>query len=66
MMAISRVMASTAPLDAVYAIWGVAAPMCATNEATFTIDPPPLSRRAGMPCRQPRSTPSTLMSIVRR
>ena len=48
----------------VYATCGVAAPMWATNEATLTIEPPPLASIAGMPCRQPSSVPSTLMSIV--
>ena len=47
--AISRVIASTPPLLAVYAICAVAAPMIATNDATFTIDPPPESSMAGMP-----------------
>lgn len=39
-MASSRVMARTAPLEAVYASWGVAAPSLATKEATLMTEPP--------------------------
>ena len=39
--AISRVIASTAPFDAVYAVCDVAAPSHATNDATLMMDPPP-------------------------
>src|SRR5918995_132287 len=62
MQAISRVIDSTAPFDAVYAICGVAAPTWATNEATLITLPPPDSSIAGMPCRQHRATPVTLTS----
>ena len=56
--AISRVIASTPPLLAVYAICGVAAPISATNDATLTIEPPPESTMAGMPCLHPSQTPA--------
>ena len=46
--AISRVIASTPPLLAVYAICAVAAPISATNDATLTIEPPPDASIAGM------------------
>ena len=57
-------MASTAPLDVVYASCGVAAPRWATNEATLMIEPPPQSSMAGMPALQHSQTPLTLTSIV--
>ena len=63
--AISRVMASTAPLLVVYAICGVAAPMSATNDATLMIDPPPDSSIAGMPALHPSQTPLRLTSMTR-
>ena len=47
--AISRVIESTPPLLAVYAICAVAAPINATNDATLTIEPPPDASIAGMP-----------------
>src|SRR5688572_7399478 len=62
MQAISRVIESTAPFDAVYAICGVAAPTWATKDATLMMLPPPESSIAGMPCRQHRATPVTLTS----
>ena len=55
--AISRVIASTPPLLAVYAICEVAAPTTATNDAVLMIEPPPASSMAGMPYLQPRNTP---------
>mmetsp|Transcript_21660 Transcript_21660/g.41347 ORF Transcript_21660/g.41347 Transcript_21660/m.41347 type:complete len:207 (+) Transcript_21660:586-1206(+) len=60
----SRVSARTAPLLAVYATWGVAAPMCATKDAVFTTDPPPALRMAGTAYLQPFSTPLTLTARV--
>ena len=63
--AISRVIESTPPLLAVYAICAVAAPMIATNDATLTIDPPPDSSIAGMPCLQPSQTPLRFTSMTR-
>ena len=56
--AISRVIDSTPPLLAVYAIWATAEPMSATSEATLITDPPPDAMSAGMPCRQHNHTPS--------
>ena len=35
----------------------MAAPRIATNEATLITDPPPRSRRYGIPCLQQRKTP---------
>src|SRR5687768_18055795 len=64
MTASSRVIESTAPLLAVYATCGVAAPSFATNDAVLMIDPPPARRSAGMPNLQPRNTPRALMRIV--
>ena len=49
MTASSLVRARTAPLLAVYAIWGVAAPRNATNEAVLITEPPPDLIIAGMP-----------------
>jgi hypothetical protein len=49
----------------VYAVCEVAAPSHATNDATFTIDPPPLSSIAEIPYLQPNATPFTLISSVR-
>ena len=63
--AISRVIASTPPLDAVYAICAVAAPMSATKLATFTIEPPPDASIAGTPYLQPSQTPLRLTSMTR-
>ena len=48
---------STPPLLDVYAICAVAAPMSATNDATFTIEPPPDSSIAGIPALHPSQTP---------
>jgi hypothetical protein len=48
----SRVRARTAPLLAVYAICGVAAPINATNEAVFITEPPPALMMAGIPYLQ--------------
>src|SRR5581483_10156422 len=53
----SRVIESTAPFDAVYEIWLVAAPTIATKLATLITLPPPRARRCGMPCLQQRKTP---------
>ena len=64
-MASSRVRANTPPLLAVYAIWGVADPMSATRDDTFTIEPPPEASRAGMPKRQPSHTPLRFTSMTR-
>ena len=64
MTASSRVIESTAPLLAVYATCGVAAPSFATNDAVLMIDPPPARRSAGMPNLQPKKTPRALMRIV--
>ena len=61
----SLVNASTPPLDAVYATWAVAAPMSATNDATFTIEPPPDDSRAGSPARQHSKTPFRFTRITR-
>ena len=63
--AISRVIDSTPPLLAVYAICAVAAPTSATNDATLTMLPPPDAIIAGMPALQPSHTPFRLMSITR-
>ena len=63
--AISRVIESTPPLLAVYAICAVAAPTSATNDATLTIDPPPEASIAGMPYLQPSQTPLRFTSITR-
>ena len=57
--AISRVIASTAPFEAVYAVCEVAAPIHATNEATLMIEPPPVPSIAGIPYLQPNATPLT-------
>jgi len=65
MPAISRVIASTAPFDAVYATCGVAAPMWATNDATLMIEPPPDAIIAGIAYLQQRETPLTLISSTR-
>jgi hypothetical protein len=46
--AISRVIASTPPLLAVYAICGTAAPITATNDAVLMIEPPPARSSAGI------------------
>ena len=54
----SRVSASTAPFEAVYATCGVAAPTLATKLAVLTTLPPPARRRAGTPYLQPFNTPS--------
>ena len=53
----SRLIASTAPFEAVYEICDVAAPRIATKDATLITEPPPRSRRYGMPCLQQRKTP---------
>ena len=68
--AVTLVDEQLAPFDAVWATCGVAAPMCATNEATLMIEldwPLALadSSIAGMAYLQPSITPRTLMSIVR-
>src|SRR5207237_7667022 len=60
--AISRVIERTAPLEAVYAVWEVAAPIQATNDATLMIEPPPDSSIAGIPNLHPNATPFTLTS----
>ncbi|MNL52165.1 hypothetical protein D3C87_1753150 [compost metagenome] len=65
MTASSRVSASTAPLLAVYATCGVAAPRIATNDAVLIIEPPPARCNAGIPYLQPRKTPFALTFIVR-
>ncbi len=57
--------ARTPPFDAVYATWAVAAPMSATNDATFTIEPPPDSIMAGMAPRQPSHTPFRFTFMTR-
>ena len=62
--AISLVIASTAPFEAVYAVCDVAAPIQATKEATLMIEPPPESIIAGMPYLQPWATPFTLTARV--
>src|SRR4051794_40290191 len=51
---ISRDIARTPPLDAVYEICHTAAPIVATNDAVLITDPPPVSSRWGMPCLQHR------------
>jgi hypothetical protein len=61
----SRERASTAPFDAVYEICEVAAPISATNEATLMTEPPPRSKRCGMPCLQQRKTPFVFTSWTR-
>jgi hypothetical protein len=53
----SRDIDSTAPFEDVYAIWDVAAPSRATNDATWITDPPPRLSRCGIPCLQQRKTP---------
>ena len=58
-------MASTAPFEAVYAVCDVAAPIHATNDATLTIEPPPLAIIAGTPYLQPNATPLTLTARTR-
>ena len=58
-------MESTAPFDAVYAICDVAAPRIATNDATLMTEPPPRSRRYGIPCLQQRKTPFAFTSCTR-
>ena len=63
--AISRVIANTPPLLAVYATCAVAAPTNATNDATFTIDPPPDASSAGIPALQPSQTPLRFTSMTR-
>ena len=63
--AISRVIASTAPFDVVYAVCDVAAPIHATNDATLMIEPPPVSSIAGMPYLQPNATPFTFTASTR-
>ena len=63
--AISRVIARTPPLLAVYAICGAAAPMTATNDAVLMTDPPPARSSAGIAYLQPRNTPLRLMSMTR-
>src|SRR5262245_33302325 len=62
--AISRVIASTAPFEDVYAVCDVAAPTHATNDATLMIEPPPLASIAGIPYLQPNATPLTLTASV--
>ena len=62
--AISRVIARTAPFEAVYAVCDVAAPSHATNDATLMIEPPPASSIAGIPYLQPNATPLTLIARV--
>ena len=62
--AISRVIASTPPLLAVYAICDVAAPITATNDAVLMIEPPPARSSAGMPYLQPRKTPFRFTAIT--
>ena len=42
-----------------YAVWLVAAPIHATNEATLMIAPPPVASIAGIPYLQPNATPLT-------
>ena len=66
-MASSRVMASTAPLLAVYASWGVALPIRATTLAVFIILPLVFSclRRLSTACLLPNQTPLTLIACVR-
>ena len=61
----SRVIASTAPFDAVYEICEVAAPSSATNDATLITDPPPRSSRCGIPCLQQRKTPFAFTACTR-
>jgi hypothetical protein len=51
--AISRVIARTAPFEAVYAVCEVAAPIQATNEATLMTEPPPDPMIAGIPYLHP-------------
>ena len=43
----------------------MAAPIHATNDATFTIEPPPLAMMAGTPYLQPNATPFTLTASTR-
>ena len=50
----SRDIERTAPFDAVYEICDVAAPTSATNDATLITEPPPRSRRYGIPYLQQR------------
>jgi hypothetical protein len=63
--AISRVIESTPPLLAVYAICAVAAPMSATNDATLMMLPPPDAIIVGIAALQPSHTPLRLISITR-
>lgn len=66
-IASSLVKASTAPLLAVYASWGVAAPTRATTEAVLMMEPFVFLclRRDRTACLQPNHTPLTLMLCVR-
>ena len=43
----------------------MAAPSQATNDATFTIEPPPVASIAGIPYLQPNATPFTFTASVR-
>ncbi len=61
----SRVIERTAPFDAVYEIWLVAAPTIATKLATLITEPPPRARRYGMPCLQQRKTPFVFTACTR-
>src|SRR5581483_11452897 len=61
----SRVIESTAPFEAVYEIWLVAAPTIATKLATLMTLPPPRVSRWGMPCLQQRNTPFVFTSCTR-
>src|SRR5438477_10045792 len=63
--AISRVIDSTPPLLAVYAICGAAAPITATNDAVLMIDPPPARNSAGIAYLHPKKTPLRFTLIVR-
>src|SRR3954453_20244164 len=58
-------MASTPPLEAVYEICEVAAPITATNDAVLITLPPPDSSRCGMPCLQQRNTLFRFTSCTR-
>lgn len=64
-MANSRVRARTAPLDAVYAIWGVALPIRATIDAVLITDALvfPCLRNDSTACLQPYQTPLTYVTL---
>ena len=61
----SRLIDRTAPFDALYEIWLVAAPTIATKLATLITLPPPRSSRWGMPCLQQRNTPLVFTACTR-